>query len=435
MRKARLARLKARYEAICKHWEEKPRDFNRVGSRLRDLMGRAEKTVYALKAKTKLEQVYDAQFKDCLARAKVFEDKGRFQDAYDVFNDLPLIRELSDKAMAEQKRIRALATDRFEVIRGEAWKKLGPAQYTEANRGDLKAAEDHLKTALALKMSHIKEAVEQEAAKLQAEHKRRLAELDKQLAAKRAEELKELRKKFDAERDRVFAEAVRIDSEKKVWKLPDAGAMAANRLLAAKFKPFAEEAGRIKRDLDDGAKLLEELPELIKPQIGKRVQIKGPKVPLQRGLLVGANRIGIGIRPQGMSFGSISHNYTRISVETLAKLTGLDGGSAAGAYRAGVFAFFSGRKGAAVKFLREAAKDKKHEADAKYYLSFAESQWKEEQEEAATALLDKCRKAFAKLKSDKVKQGDPRWVRLTQDLQRLQDEYGDTEVVKKNLGE
>ncbi len=371
MRRQLLAGLEADFEKICAEWKSDPKAYVSVAEGLRRLERRAKGTEYALKAGKKLGEVYDAQFDDAVARAGVFESGSKFQEAYDVFNKLPLVASLNEKAEVEQRRIKALASSRFEAIRKRAWRKLGPNPHTRNDRGDLAAAETELKTALALKMKHVVEAVNAELPRLKAEHDRRAAELKKNLSADLARKRKEAYARFVVAREKCFAAATVVSSDTKLWRLADARDSARQTLLDSDFKPFAVEANRVIRDLDTGAQFLAQLETSIGRKSGERVSVYGPKLPKEAGTLVKAGKNNVGIRPQASRWGSVSYDYTKLAVKCLAGLAGMNSAQPPDAYLAGTLAFFAGRKSEAVELLKVAVKDPKFSADARYYLDFS----------------------------------------------------------------
>jgi hypothetical protein len=431
--KHRLARLEERLQGILAYRKAKPKDFAGAADRLKSLIGAAGGTEYQLKGQRELDRVYDAQFQETKARSKVLEDAGKLQEAYDVFNELPLVKRISDPAGEEQRRIRELATNRYEVIKNAAWAKLGPKEYTENNRGDLAGAEKHLKTALALKMAHVVEAVNEELPKLKAEHQRRLADLAKRLAADRARELKELRAKFVPERDKIFKLAAERDSETRLWKFGEARAQAQNRLLQSRFKPFAAEARRIVRDLTALEKSLGGLRDLVAKRTGERLTLE-LESGSEEGTVTGATANGVNFRPRTAAFGAKTIFFFQLKVKSLGELAGLKADQAVSCYWMGVLAFYSGRHGQAAEFLKAAAKDAKLKPDADYYLGFAQEAYRRQREKEAGELLDECRRIYAQLKAGNVPQGDARWGQLVKKLEKLKQEYKDTDAVKKSLG-
>ncbi len=436
MRRQRLAGFKKELASIREYRAAQPKKFSEPAARLKRLIEVAKGTEYSLAGRQELGGLYDAQFAEAKARAKVFEDQDKFQEAYDVYNSLPLVAKLNKAAGAEQRRIKAVVLNRFKAVRRQAWKRLGPDPYTKDNRGDLKAAQGHLRTALALKMAHAIEAVNAELPKLAAEHGRRTDELEKAIAQALSAQLKELYAKFVVERDKAFLAGVELGSKSKVWKVADAEVRkrVSDALLGERFKPFSKEAKRVIRDFEASGKLMGELKARVEKKKGTRVVLQTVRGGGHEGLLVDVSDRLVGVRPRGMHAGSISQFYTSLTTNCLVELAGLDTRSAADAYLAGVFAFFIGRKSDAATFLGVAQKSPQHRDDAKYYLSFSLKAYEEEREKEAVALLDKCRKTYRQLKAAKITRGDSRWQLLRDDLQRLKEKYFDTKAVKDSLG-
>jgi eukaryotic-like serine/threonine-protein kinase len=434
MRRQRLAGLKADFEKICADWQSSPKTFGRIAGRLGRLERRGKGTEYVLKAQKKRGEVYDAQFRDAVARAKVMEEGNRLQEAYDVFNRLPLEPGISEKAEVQQRRIKAAASRRFGEIRKRAWRKLGPDPFTRSDRGDLPGAVRELRTALALKMQHVLDAVNAEVPKLRAEHGRRTAELKKSQEAKRAGKLKDLYVEFVEARDKCFAAAAVVSPETKLWNLQDALNSAKLRLLVSRFRPFEAEAKRVIRDLSTSAQFVAQLQASIGKKSGQIVSVYGPKLPKEEGTLVVVGRNIVGVRPKTLRRGSVGRPYTKLAVKCMAELAGMKPAQAGDAYLAGTLAFFIGRKSEAVELLKVAIKDPKFKADARYYLDFSLAAYKAEREKLAGELLAECRRDYRSYKAAKIEKGDQRWIALRDRLQKLKDEYADTDVVKRSLG-
>jgi len=435
MRKRRLARLKRELESIREYRSDHPREFAKPAKRLSRLIEAAKGTEYALQGQQDLERLYDEQFADAKARAGVLEKQGRFQKAYDVFNGLPLVEKLNRMAAEEQARIKELATSRFDAIRRRAWKRLGPDPYTGENRGDLAAAQKHLRLALKLKMSHVLEAVDAELPKLAAEHRRRTEDLEKRMAAALQEKKRRLYAEFVVERDRVFEAGAQIDARSRLWIVadPKGAARVRRTLLASRFEPFRKEARRVVRDFAAAGKFVAGLKDRISRRKGELVTLRTASGGSNAGILVEVSDRLAGVRPRGMYVGAISQNYTDLTTECIVKLAGLDAKSASDAYLAGVFAFFAGRKGDAAPLFKVAAGSPKHKVDAEYYLAFAREAYRQAREKQAAALLRRCRDTYRQLKAARVARGDSRWQLLRDELQRLKDEYAETETVKQNL--
>ncbi len=442
-RRERLHLLNLEFDTICRHWQKNPTDFVNVERGLQRLKDKAEGTPVKLKADDKMREVrakLEGHARAALAEARkkaaALEDAGKLRDAYDCFNNLPLVPEVTNAAGEEQRRIKSVAMGRFGAIRNAAFKRLGPTEYTEKDRGDLKAAEKQLATARSLGFREVDDAVDKALGELREEHDRRSKDLEKRLAEAAADARRKLELAFEAARGEVFRRAAEVVSGEESRTFGFAGAEEAARksLLKPDFKPFAGEAARIVRDLEALAKLQAGLPARARARVGQFLEVEVPRRTI-RGTLAEVKGMRLGIRPRGMPSGARTYaELTELKPGSLAGIAGMDLSKAADCYRMGIVAFYSGRKGESVELLRSAAKDARLKADAEYYLGFALAAWRQTRESEAQALYDECLRAFKRLKDGAVPRGNPQWAVLTKELERLKKDYADTEVVRKNLG-
>jgi serine/threonine-protein kinase len=425
-RQERLRVLTLEYESICRHWEKNPTDFVTVERRLQFLKDKAQGTSIKFKAEDKMREVRAklesqgrAALKAAREKAAKLEDAGKLREAYECFNNLPLLPEVTDAAGVEQRRIKALAMSRCRAIGNAALEKLGPREYTKSNRGDLPAAEKHLETARALGFAEVDAAVDKALGELRAEHDRRTKDLEKRLAEAAADDRRKLELAFEAARTEIFGKAAEVvtKDDARLFGFAAAGAAAKTSLLDPKFKSFAAEAGRIVRDLDALEKLQAALPGKARARVGQFLELEVPSRTM-RGTLAEVKGMRLGIRPRGMPAGARTYaELTELKAKSLAELVGMDLSAAADAYRMGIVAFYAGRKGESVDLLRAAAKDARLKADAEYYLGFALAAWKQGRESEAQALYDECLRTYKRLKDANVPRGNPQWATLTGNLE------------------
>jgi len=440
-RRERLRKLEGRLARITAYWKRNPNAFKKTYDDLRFLKDDAAGTPVAVSAQTLINAVLDKQrgfgeaaFQKALGRAEKLIAAGQFGAALKAFNDVPVSPELMKKIRAERQRIEALAMARCDTIKRAAWKMLEPAVYQEERKGDLAGAEKHLRTALAFKVASVDGAVNAELGRLRAEHAKRTADLNKRLAAARDRRLAALREEFLDWRGKVFAEAAAVDRASKLFKFGAARKMAADRLLHRRLKPFEAEGQRIERDLGALEKFQQGLPARFRAKSGSTLTVDtGSSV--HKGGLEDVEAYRLGLHPRGYPRGArIYINYVEIMPANLAEHAGLDVKKPADAYRAGLLAFYTGRKGQAAESFKTAVKDARLKTDAQYYLGLSQAAYKAAREAEAAERLKKCRALYAQLKAVGAPQGDPRWTNLKEQLEQLAKEYADTDVVKQNLG-
>jgi hypothetical protein len=442
LRRERERRLTAQFEGICKYWEQHPLDFVKVERDFQFLGDRASGSQIKLKCQRKVLEVQEKhlehgkeRLKQAVAKAVVFEKQNRFKEAYDCFNDLPLIPAISQQAGEEQRRIKALAVSRFQAVKREALAKLGPEEYTATNRGDLAAAEAHLRTAAAFGIAEVDAEVAKAVTELRTEHDRRLKDLEKRLAEEATAARRELEKRFRALRDAVFARAAGRSEDDLPFCFGAARADAEAHMLTAEFKPFKVEADRVVRDLKALVGFRDGLRALLRARRGQQVEV-ATGLREETGSLEEVLDLRLGLRPRGMPRSARTYtDYVDILPGSLAKLVGLDVSKPADAYLVGLLAFYTGRRVESVEFFNTAAGAAGHKVDATYYRDFALAAWKQAREEQAGEMLAEIRRLRNQLRDAGVPQGDSRWTQLVARIEQLIKDYGDTEIVKKNLGE
>ncbi|HOX07696.1 MAG TPA: protein kinase [Planctomycetota bacterium] len=430
----RLEELSARYDEIAGRARKGPSAA--LVAELDRLTSDAAGTPIAIKARAEsdrlsalLKQAGEDSAARIRERSAELEKQEKFGEAIKLHDGLPI-----PDMLRERGRIEALAQARFDALKAEAGRILAAGKYDEKTAGAFDEAVKCLNRSTGFGLPRIDEQRDAAIAELQKSHEALLADRDKRLADARAA----LRADFIDKRGKVFEAAARMEPDAATGqpRVTTAAKLARATLLTEAFKPFAGEATRIVRDLEALDAFLGKMPEMIRARRGAQIRIISDDRGQEEGSLEDVKPTGIEFRPKGMPVGAgVTVPMRKISPACLAELAGLSPSAPGECYLTGLLAFFSNRPGDAVAPLETAARQAALRADAEYYLAMARTTQKTVREQQAGDRLRDCRERFRQYKDAKVPDGDPRWVALRAELEKLQKDFADTDVVKANLGE